>query len=321
MVDWIDDAEMLQQANKESAEAWGWSPKWLGLDGDPHGDDLAAAIRSVQGMWDLPVTGYADDATARRMLLEEALSRPPAQDHAGTSTGELALGDDRVVVDWPHVVSLDAPGNMALERVYRRGGHVKHRFGRRRALGSIDQVIVHWDVTPSAATTRRVLSNKGISTHMVIDHDGTVYQLVDLRCAAWHAGVRAVNRRSIGIDLNTEVGGGHKTEAIQRRLAAAGRPRPVVRGASINGWKPGPFLGVYPRQVEALVAVLAALARYLPIPLVSPAHTGKPLTLRFDKRAAKVRPPGVYHHAEVRRGKWDTAGVDLADVCQQAASR
>ena len=49
---------------------------------------------------------------------------------------------------------------------------------------------------------KRVLEKRGISTHFVIDNDGTIVQLVDCNDIAWHAGNRKVNNASIGIDLH-----------------------------------------------------------------------------------------------------------------------
>ena len=62
--------------------------------------------------------------------------------------------------------------------------------------------VTHWDVCLSADSCKRVLEKRGISTHFVIDNDGTIVQLVDCNDIAWHAGIRKVNNVSIGIDFS-----------------------------------------------------------------------------------------------------------------------
>ena len=65
---------------------------------------------------------------------------------------------------------------------------------------TVSQIVLHWDVTHSSAGAVEVLQRRGLSTHFLIDSDGTIYQTLDVEYKAVHAG--EANDRSIGIDLN-----------------------------------------------------------------------------------------------------------------------
>lgn len=73
----------------------------------------------------------------------------------------------------------------------------------------IDMLVLHYTgmETCQAALDRLCDPDAEVSAHYLIDEDGTVYQLVDEKERAWHAGVASwcgesnVNSRSIGIEL------------------------------------------------------------------------------------------------------------------------
>lgn len=82
--------------------------------------------------------------------------------------------------------------------------------------GEIDVriVVIHFTGTNGLASPLSWLCNResGVSAHLLIDLDGTVYQLLPLNVKGWHAGVSSwngesgVNDFSIGIE-NVGVGG------------------------------------------------------------------------------------------------------------------
>ncbi|WP_284163273.1 N-acetylmuramoyl-L-alanine amidase [Frigidibacter sp. SD6-1] len=82
-------------------------------------------------------------------------------------------------------------------------------FGERRGGARPDLVVIHYTAMPTAAEARARLCDPAaeVSAHWLIAEDGTVEQLVDESCRAWHAGAGAwgsvtdVNSRSIGIEL------------------------------------------------------------------------------------------------------------------------
>lgn len=63
----------------------------------------------------------------------------------------------------------------------------------------INLIILHHTGDSSAKTTIKTLLERGLSTHYIIDQDGTIYYVVDESRAAWHTA--GYNSRSIGIDL------------------------------------------------------------------------------------------------------------------------
>ncbi|HYO56025.1 peptidoglycan recognition protein family protein [Archangium sp.] len=81
---------------------------------------------------------------------------------------------------------------------------------------AIDAIILHHTATNSArvdlATLRWVQGNSRVSAHYLVGPDGTIYQLVPDKMAAWHAGRSSlhgeteptVNARSIGIEITND---------------------------------------------------------------------------------------------------------------------
>ncbi len=82
-------------------------------------------------------------------------------------------------------------------------------FGDRDADGKIDILVLHYTGMQSAgaALARMCDPSAKVSAHYCIGEDGNVFQLVDDKQCAWHAGVsfwrghEGVNQRSIGIEL------------------------------------------------------------------------------------------------------------------------
>jgi N-acetyl-anhydromuramyl-L-alanine amidase AmpD len=69
-----------------------------------------------------------------------------------------------------------------------------------RQTSTVDTVVLHWDGCNSSAQTYRVLRQRGLSAHLLIDSDATVYQTLDLKSqTGFHAG--RINGNSIGIEL------------------------------------------------------------------------------------------------------------------------
>ncbi len=73
----------------------------------------------------------------------------------------------------------------------------------------IDILLLHYTGMPTgdAAVARLRDPESRVSAHYVIEEDGSVFQLVDEECRAWHAGMSYwagetnINARSIGIEL------------------------------------------------------------------------------------------------------------------------
>lgn len=65
---------------------------------------------------------------------------------------------------------------------------------------TVDQFVIHYDVCGTSRTCFRVLHDvRGLSVHFMLDIDGTIYQTLDVKERAWHAG--ASNDRSVGVEI------------------------------------------------------------------------------------------------------------------------
>lgn len=65
---------------------------------------------------------------------------------------------------------------------------------------AVHMVVLHTDLTYDSDLCFRVLVDRGLSTHFMIDWDGTLYQGLDVLYQAYHAG--DANDASVGVDLN-----------------------------------------------------------------------------------------------------------------------
>ena len=264
-------------------------------------------LRDVQVSIDLPVVAP-----------EQGTSQQSSPGSAILFNGQL------LPIAWANVRLFDRADSLALTAGFTTS---------RRSMAAIDMGVLHWDATLKARKTRKVLADRGLSTHFVIDWDGTIYQLVDLAYPAWHAGTTAVNNRSVGVDLNTPVRTGASTEValaqLNARLFLGGQPvRPIVTGWKVNAQEIAPFLGFHDVQLDAFRALAAALKTHFGVPLVSPAYAGSQTLVTVPSLNGLA--PGWYHHAEVSSEalhgadgtplpiKEDTCGVELPDVLAQA---
>lgn len=64
----------------------------------------------------------------------------------------------------------------------------------------VDQFVIHYDVCGTAKQCFKVLHDmRGLSVQFLLDIDGTIYQTLDLKERAWHAG--NANSRSVGVEI------------------------------------------------------------------------------------------------------------------------
>lgn len=147
----------------------------------------------------------------------------------------------------------------------------------------VHQVVVHYDAVGTSAGCFRVLHDvRGLSAHFLIDLDGTVYQTLDLKERAWHAG--AANDHSIGIEIanigayadeqkltaHYEVVGDAtaiRIPAERRGHLSAERTFHPARPAPVRGTIQGQELSQYDftdEQYVALTHLLATLVRVFP---------------------------------------------------------
>ncbi len=64
----------------------------------------------------------------------------------------------------------------------------------------VRQFVLHYDVCGTSRQCFKVLQDmRGLSVHFMLDVDGTIYQTLDLKERAWHAG--KANDRSVGVEI------------------------------------------------------------------------------------------------------------------------
>jgi N-acetyl-anhydromuramyl-L-alanine amidase AmpD len=64
----------------------------------------------------------------------------------------------------------------------------------------VDQFVIHFDARGTSRGCFEILQDhRGLSVHFLLDLDGTIYQTLDVKEAAWHATI--ANGRSIGIEV------------------------------------------------------------------------------------------------------------------------
>ncbi|QQE13332.1 N-acetylmuramoyl-L-alanine amidase [Planctomycetota bacterium] len=192
----------------------------------------------------------------------------------------------------------------------------------------VDQFVYHYDVCGTSEVCFKVLHDmRGLSVHFMLDIDGTIYQTMDLKERAWHAGTS--NDRSIGIEI-ANIGAysaealkkdgnaldtwykwdeDHKTYiSIPERLGDGGVKTPDFVGRpfyndKVKGEVQGGELYQYdltPEQYDSLIKLTAAISEIFPkIDLVYPTdENGELITKVLPNNGADFQGfVGHYHIA------------------------
>ena len=247
--------------------------------------------------------GLCGPMTYRRTLSE----REAREDKAFDSVGKKNIICDgiKVPIEWDSVINLYDVDNYALpKKCYRR-----YKPNKR----NVKMIITHYDVCLSAASCKRVLEKKGISSHFVIDNDGTICQMVDPQNAAWHAGKYKVNKAAIGIDISNVFY--TKYQSWYRKKGFGNRP--ILKNVKVHGHEIKECLGFYPVQIEAYKALVKTLCRYYGIPIEMPMSFDGTVLRAVSNEVVKGRFRGIANHFHVTRGKIDTANLDWDKVLEE----
>tara|TARA_Y100000034_G_scaffold137014_1_gene218477 strand:- start:29645 stop:30538 length:894 start_codon:yes stop_codon:yes gene_type:complete len=283
--------------NTASSAKLGWLPSWFGVQG--FGRKLIKAIKEFQKEYGLKSDGLVGPVTFRRLFTQRTVD---IEMLPGTQKSNYIIcNEQKVEIEWDKVVSIDTSESLVLPK----GNYRTYSRQRKPSM-----IATHWDVALSAASCYNILRKKGISTHFAIDNDGTIYQFVDTNHACWHAGIRVVNNKSIGIDLSNAYY--TKYNKIYERRGFG--PRPIVTDSVIHGRKLGDHLGFYGVQIQAYSALVDALCSHYGIPLQSPEDAAGNALYAVHKEASKGKFKGVVSHFHLTRRKIDTAGLDIQRV-------
>ncbi len=150
----------------------------------------------------------------------------------------------------------------------------------------VDLFVYHYDACGTSRRCFRVLQDlRGLSVHFMLDVDGTIYQTLDVKERAWHAG--SANDRSVGVEI-ANIGAYRDRDVLDRWYApdADGRPQLTFPpGFSDARWRRADYLPRPARdevvvgeingrrlyqydltdaQYDALVKLTATLCRVLP---------------------------------------------------------
>ena len=153
---------------------------------------------------------------------------------------------------------------------------------------AVSQFVIHYDVCGTSRQCFKVLHDlRGLSVHFMLDLDGTIYQTLDVKERAWHAGT--ANSKSVGIEIaNMGAYSNEEQSPFAQWYArdAAGQVRITIPERFGDGGlftknfvghpaRPEPIKGVIqgreltqydytPEQYEALARLTAALCKTLP---------------------------------------------------------
>ena len=280
------------QYNKGSAQKHGWVPRWFGSsDFDV---ELIERIANFQEEHDLDADGLCGPMTYARMLTER---------EANADTTHIVCNGQNVKLDWDKTIGLYHSDRKLLP-----GTCYDFRPEDRQPT----MVVTHWDAALSAESCFRILRKRKISSHFVIDNDGTIYQMVDTKHTCWHAGIRSVNKASIGIAFTNAYYTKYQDWYVKKKFGE----RPILEDVEVHGRTLDPFLGYYPVQIEAYKALLKGLGKHYGIKLECPLDGNGELLTTVDDTAAAGDFEGVVTHYHLTRRKKDTAGLELDKILE-----
>jgi hypothetical protein len=288
--------------NEASAAKLGWEPSWFKCT--KFNDDLIEAIEKYQKSKGLTADGLCGPGTYRRIYTDRqeqiATFKPSSKNNKDSF---IVYNSEYFDIQWPKV-------NLWFE-----GDGLKMRKGFKRMFEKRDPsfFVCHWDVCLSSESCFKVLQNRGLSVHFLIDNDGTIYQTMDINDVAYHAGSRTWNNKSIGVEISNAYYPKHQGWYEKN----VGEKRPLITDAVVHGQKLDPFTGFYPQQTEALKALMKAVNKATGIPFQTPLDRSKSMNTTVSKKAASGRFEGFINHYHLTNRKIDCAGLDLKKLLKE----
>ncbi len=290
--------------NEASAARLGWDPSWFG---ERFFDDrLTRAIKKYQRYKSLSADGMCGPATFRRLWTDRQENIDDHTPEAQQYSNYVVYNGNFTPINWDKVVLWSEHGAPKA----RKGTYYDYTGRPRR---KIRYFVNHWDVCLSSRSCQRVLDRRGISVHFLIDNDGTIYQTMDMQHAAWHAGSERTNRPSIGVEITNAYY--PKYQNWYKRHGHG--ERPVIDKAYVNGNELGPFLGFYPKQIEALKALWQAVSEATGIPMQTPLNQFGNTSKNYEQHVAYGKYEGIVSHYHVSKTKIDCAGLDIKSLIDE----
>ena len=287
------DAEFYNEA---SASRLGWTPDWFGCS--EFDEELTKAIKQYQKSIGLKADGLCGPGTYRRIWTDRQSDMEYRKDNIqGHKNTSIMYNSDYFDIEWDKVYLPFMFGGMKSTKGYKKV--VEKR--------DIKNFVCHWDVCLNSKSTFRVLENRGLSVHFLIDNDGSIYQLLDMNHIAYHAGSSKWNGASIGVEIANAYYPKHQSWYVKHGFGE----RPIWDNAKVHGSTLKPFLGFYDVQLEALKALMKAVNKAADIPLKTPDSTTTYST------AVRGTYKGFISHYHLKKTKIDCAGLDIAKLIEE----
>ena len=282
--------------NEDQAEKNGWTPNlW---DCTDFNEELVNNIIQFQQEYGLSADGLCGSTTYRtKISVEMKEDTLPLN----TSSSEYIIyNDEKFPINWDKVVLWGESGGLKCE-----SGTYSY-YAQKRLPRFF---VTHWDVCLSSSICAKVLADRGISVHFCIDNDGTIYQLMDINHAAWHAGSRSWNHSSVGVEISNAYSLKWQSWYEDRGFGS----RPIIENARVHNQTLDPFLGFFDVQKQALAALYEAIHNATGIPYDTPSVKDG-----VDPQCANELFTGFCSHYHLTTRKIDCAGLDLDEICEKA---
>ena len=289
--------------NQASAEKLGWSPEWFGCkDND---ENLVKAIRRWQKENKLSSDGMCGPGTYRRIITQRLsnIDDYEPKDITEKEDANLVYRGDFIPIDWGKVVLWSEDDGLKLD-----SKNYRPYFEKRK----INSFVNHWDVCLNSKSCAKVLNNRGLSVHFLIDNDGTIYQLCDINHMCFHAGSK-VNKSSIGVEIANSYYPKYQSWYKKRGFGE----RPIISGESVHGHKMDDFMGFYPVQIQALQALWKSINESVGLPLDCPVDSEGNTLKTVDAKCARGTFKGFISHYHITKKKIDCAGLDIQKLLKE----
>jgi len=278
--------------NVRSAHQHGWEPSWF--DADEFDEELIEKIVEFQEEHDLTSDGLCGPMTFARKLTER---------EANEDTNHIICNGEKVWIDWDKTINLYHKDSKRLP---------DDCYADYRGVRQPTMIVTHWDAALSADSCYGILKKRGISSHFIIDNDGTIYQMVDTQHVGWHAGIGSVNTNSIGVDFSNAYYTKYQDWYVRRGFGE----RPILEDVKMHGRTLDPFLGYYPIQLEAYKALVKGLSNHYGIKLECPLdEDGELLSTVNPEEPGDFE--GIVCHYHLTKRKKDTAGLELDKILKE----
>jgi hypothetical protein len=286
--------------NRKSSLDLGWLPAWFNACN--FDDILISNIIKFQTEHNITADGFCGPSTYRRIYTDR-MSRLRQLEPTSTShMSSIVYNGEFFPIKWDKVVHwFDYNGLILNKNTYTSYEGEKKR--------PIKMFVNHWDVCLNSHACVQILNKKRVSVQFCIDNDGTIYQLMDMQNIAWHAGNRAVNHNSVGVEISNA----YYTKYQKSYVLMGYDERPIKTGVVVHGKKLDPFLGFYPEQINALTALWEAVHKCTDVLFNIPQTHNEVSSL-----VKSCDFSGFINHYHITKRKIDCAGLDNEQILKNA---